>query len=75
LGSDEERNLALATALSSFGRLWRDQYGNFLIQGLFEFGSVTDKKELMDAIYGQDVVALCLHMHGYVECVCVEVMV
>jgi hypothetical protein len=29
----------------------------------------------MDAIYGQDVVALCLHMHGYVECVCVEVMV
>lgn len=66
LGTSEERSLALATALSSFDRLWRDQYGNFLIQGLFEFGSTSDKKELMEAIYGQDVVTLCLHMHGYV---------
>lgn len=66
LGTDEERSLALATALSSFERLWRDQYGNFLIQGLFEFGSTADKKELMESVYGQDVVSLCLHMHGYV---------
>jgi Pumilio-family RNA binding repeat len=66
LGTDEERSLALATALSSFDRLWRDQNGNFLIQGLFEFGSTADKKELMEAIYGQDVVTLCLHMYGYV---------
>ncbi len=66
LGTDEERSLALATALSSFDRLWRDQNGNFLIQGLFECGSTAEKKELMEAIYGQDVVTLCLHIHGYV---------
>eukprot|EP00581_Thalassiosira_minuscula_P017159 CAMPEP_0183722464 /NCGR_PEP_ID=MMETSP0737-20130205/14406_1 /TAXON_ID=385413 /ORGANISM="Thalassiosira miniscula, Strain CCMP1093" /LENGTH=529 /DNA_ID=CAMNT_0025952623 /DNA_START=116 /DNA_END=1705 /DNA_ORIENTATION=+ len=64
LGNNEERQLGLTTALASLDELVVDQYGNFMLQGLFEFGTAEMKKELMDAIYGQDVVSLCLHMHG-----------
>ena len=65
-GPPEEQQLGMKAALSSIEDLWRDHYGNFMLQGIFEFGTKEMKRELMDAIYGQDVVALCLHMHGYV---------
>ena len=64
LGSIEEKRLGLTTALASIDELVCNHYGNFMLQGLFEFGTAEMKEELMDAIYGQDVVALCLHMHG-----------
>jgi len=64
LGTDEERRLGQTAALASMDDLLCNHYGNFMLQGLFEFGTAEMKKELMDAVYGQDVVALCLHMHG-----------
>lgn len=64
LGKDEERRLGLNAALSCIDDLVCDQYGNFMLQGIFEYGDAGMKKELMDAIYAQDVAALCLHMHG-----------
>jgi len=64
LGSMEEKRLALTTALSAIDDLAYDQYGNFLLQGLFEFGSADMKRELIGAIYTQDIVALCLHVCG-----------
>lgn len=64
LGSMEEKRLALTTALSAIDDLVYDQYGYFLLQGLFEFGSADMKKELIGAIYTQDIVALCLHVRG-----------
>jgi len=64
LGNIEERRLGLTTALSAIDDLVCDQYGNFMLQGLFEFGSADMKRKLIDAVYAQDVVALCLHMHG-----------
>lgn len=64
LGSPEERLVGLKVALSSLDELWSDHYGNFMLQGIFEFGTADMKKDLMDAIYCGDVVALCLHMHG-----------
>lgn len=64
-GTLEEKRLGLDAALASLDDLWNDHYGNFMLQGIFEFGTVEMKKELMDAIYdSQDVVGLCLHMHG-----------
>ena len=63
-GSIEEKRLRLNTALASIDALVCDPYRNFMLQGLFESGIAEMKEELMDAIYGQDVVALCLHMHG-----------
>lgn len=63
-GNEEEIKLGLTAALSSLEDLLCDHFGNFMLQGLFEFGTAEMKKELMDAIYGQDVVAVCLHMHG-----------
>jgi len=64
LGTEIEQRLALTAALSSIEVLCDDHYGNFMLQGLFEFGPAEMKKELMDAVYGQDVVALCLNTHG-----------
>lgn len=64
-GNLEEKRLGLKVALSSLDDLWNDHYGNFMLQAIFEFGTVDMKKELMNAIYdSQDVVGLCLHMHG-----------
>lgn len=60
----EEKRLALTAAISSLEDLWVDQYGNFMLQGIFEHGTPSMKKELMEAVYEQDVVALSLHMHG-----------
>jgi hypothetical protein len=67
LGTIDERRLGLKAALSSLDELWTDQYGNFLLQGIFEFGTHDMKRELMDALYQQDVEALCLHIYGYVH--------
>ena len=64
LGTPEEQKLGMTAALSAIEELWGDHYGNFMLQGIFEYGSKEMKTELMDAIYGQDVVALCLHMNG-----------
>lgn len=64
LGTVEEGRLCLTVALSNIEDLWGDQFGNFLLQGIFEHGSDEMKKELMEAVYGQDVIALSLHMHG-----------
>ena len=64
VGNIEEKKLGMAAALSNIEDLWGDHFGNFMLQGLFEFGTKEMKQELMEAIYGQDVVALCLHMHG-----------
>jgi hypothetical protein len=64
LGTLEETHLAVTAALADLGMLWRDHYGNFMLQGLFEYGSTDMKTDLMDAIYKCDVVALCMHMHG-----------
>ena len=64
LGTAEETHLAMTAALDDLGVLCRDHYGNFMLQGLFEFGSNEMKTDLMDAIYKYDVVALCMHMHG-----------
>lgn len=64
LGSDKERHLGLISALASIDDLLHNQYGNIMLQGLFEFGSPELKKDLMDAIYAQDVAALCFHRYG-----------
>jgi hypothetical protein len=64
LGTVEETHLAMTAALDDLDVLCRDHYGNFMLQGLFEFGSNEMKTDLMDAIYKYDVVALCMHMHG-----------
>lgn len=63
-GTPEERQLGMAAALSNVEDLWGDHYGNFMLQGIFEFSTPEEKRELMDAVYDQDVLALCLHMHG-----------
>lgn len=64
LGTVEEKNLAMSAVRCNLDILWRDHFGNFMLQGILEFGSTEMKKELMDAIYDVDVVLLCMHMHG-----------
>eukprot|EP01082_Thalassiosira_pseudonana_P010303 g9249.t1.1.5e17418a g9249 g9249.t1 contig36:204652-206381(+) len=64
LGTDEEKQLGLTAALSSLEELWSDPHGNFMLQAIFENGTETMKKELMAAIYEEDVMNLSLHMHG-----------
>jgi hypothetical protein len=64
LGTDEEKQLGLTAALSSLEELWSDPHGNFMLQAIFENGTETMKKELMAAIYEEDVINLSLHMHG-----------
>lgn len=67
LGSSEEQDLAMQVATSSFQRLWMDTFGNYMLQGLFEFGTDEMKKELLELIHEEDVVNLCMHMNGYVQ--------
>jgi hypothetical protein len=64
LGTVKETSLGLTAALAELDMMWRDQYGHFMIEGLFEFGSNDMRTDLMDAIYKCDVVALCMHMNG-----------
>ena len=67
LGTVEEKTLGLKAALSDLDALCRDQFGNFLVQGLFDFGTPAIKSELMDAIYAKEegyAVELSMHMHG-----------
>lgn len=56
----------MEVATSSFQRLWMDTFGNYMLQGLFEFGTDEMKKELLELIHEEDVVNLCMHMNGYV---------
>ena len=63
-GTVEEANLGMTAALANLDVLWRDHYGSFMLQGLFEFGSNEMKTQLMDAIYKLDVVQLCMHRDG-----------
>ena len=67
MGSDEEKRLALMAALSSLSVLWSDPYGNVMLQRIFEHGTNGMKKELMKAIYEEEVAVLSLHMHGLVR--------
>lgn len=64
VGSFKEKRLGLTAILASIDNLLCNQYGNIVLQGLFEFGSAETKKELMDAIYAQNVAALCFHKNG-----------
>jgi len=65
LGTIEEQELAMKVALSAIEELWSHHFGNFMLQGIFEFGTDEMKKELMEYIYNtQDVAALCVHMNG-----------
>lgn len=64
LGTVEEKNLCMTAVLADFDVLWQDHYGNFMLRGIFEFGSTEMKQELMVAIYDFDVVAFCMHIHG-----------
>ena len=64
LGSDDERKLALKEAILSITTLWQDTSGNYILQQLLEHGNQDVKKELMEAIEKEDVIALSLHMHG-----------
>lgn len=57
----------MQVATSSFQRLWMDTFGNYMLQGLFEFGTDEMKKELLELIHEEDVVNLCMHMNGYVQ--------
>ena len=67
LGTIEEQELAMKVALSAIEDLWSHHFGNFMLQGIFEFGTDEMKKELMEYIYNnQDVAALCVHMNGQV---------
>ena len=64
LGTIEEHELGMKAAIAAIEDLWPDNFGNFMLQGLFEFGTSEMKKELMEHIYAQDVVALCMHVNG-----------
>jgi len=63
-GTETERRLALQAALHNFSDLWQDPFGNFMLQGILEFGSADMREELMTAVYAADVVDMTLNMHG-----------
>ena len=63
-GSEDERNLGLQAALSSFGALWMDYRGNRVLQALFQSGSREMKRELMIAIHREGPLNLSMHKHG-----------
>jgi hypothetical protein len=64
LGNVEETSLGLKAALADLDMMWRNQYGHFMIEGLFEFGSNDMRTDLIDAIYKCDVIAVCMHVNG-----------
>ena len=64
IGTDTERRLALQAALRSFSDLWPDPFGNFMLQGLLDYGSTEMREELMTAVFAADVVDMTLNMHG-----------
>ncbi len=63
-GKEAEKRLALQAALRSFSDLWPDPFGNFMLQGLLEFGSAEMREGLMTAVFAADVVDMTLNMHG-----------
>ena len=63
-GSDEEQQLALKSALASFGMLCRDFRGHRMIQALFRCGSQDIKKGVLAAIYQEDPVNLAMDKNG-----------
>lgn len=63
-GKEAEKRLALQAALRSFSDLWPDPFGNFLLQGLLDYGTAEMKEELMTAVFAADVVDMTLNMHG-----------
>ena len=54
----------MKVALLGKDDLWVDNYGRFVIQGLFEFGTDKMKEELVARLCGRDVVSLCMHKNG-----------
>jgi hypothetical protein len=63
-GNETEKRLALQAGLRSFSELWPDPFGNFMLQGIMEFGSAEMREELMTAVYAADVVDMTLNVHG-----------
>ncbi|KAL7440643.1 hypothetical protein ACHAXM_008489 [Skeletonema potamos] len=63
-GKENEKRLALQAALRSFSDLWPDPFGNFMLQGLLEYGSADMREELMTAVFAADVVDMTLDMNG-----------
>lgn len=63
-GKENEKRLALQAALRSFSDLWPDPFGNFMLQGLLDFGSAEMREELMTAVFAADVVDMTLDMNG-----------
>lgn len=63
-GTETEKRLALQAALRSFSDLWPDPFGNFMLQGLLDYGSTEMREELMTAVFAADVVDMTLNMHG-----------
>jgi len=63
-GTLDEQELAMKVALLGKEDLWVDNYGRFVIQGLFEFGTDKMKEELVSRMCGRDVVSLCMHKNG-----------
>ena len=61
---ENEKRLALQAALRSFSDLWPHPFGNFMLQGLLEYGSAEMREELMTAVFAADVIDMTLNMHG-----------
>ena len=64
IGSEEEQCLALQAALASFGLLWKDFRGNFMIRALLTAGTLNMKKACVEAILKEAPVNLSMHKHG-----------
>jgi len=63
-GTLDEQELAMKVALLGKEDLWVDNYGRFVLQGLFEFGTDKMKEDLVARMCGRDVVSLCMHKNG-----------
>jgi pumilio RNA-binding family len=63
IGSEAEKEAVMAEILPAVRRLRNDVFGNYVVQKLFDFGSVKMKEDLHNTLRGE-MLQLSLQMYG-----------